>query len=76
MLPPVVESFGAAKDLDTDSKMRHGATEIMDQALQQAAEDQLLETVSSESDDDSDVSTAKPTTTQRRQLQNAKFSAL
>jgi hypothetical protein len=56
--------------------MGNEVTGIMDQALQQAAEDQLLETVTSESDDESDAPTAKPTTVQRRQLQNAKFSAL
>lgn len=53
--------------------VRSRATVVMDQALELAAEEQL--SVSSESDEE-DVTATQPTTTQRRQLQNAKFNAL
>ncbi|KAK2766939.1 Dicer-like protein 1 [Arachnomyces sp. PD_36] len=64
---------GTTGGLGTNGTGRSRATEIMDQALEQAAEQLSL---SSDSDDDAEVTTTHATTTQRRRLQNAKFDAL
>jgi hypothetical protein len=71
-------SGGTAADIDVDGKMRSRATEIMDQALELAAEERLSISSGTDDDDDDDdyASTTKPNTTQRQQLQNAKFNDL
>lgn len=74
MSTQIPESSDPTAGLRVNNNVRNRATEVMDQALELAAEERL--SISSESDDDDDVSTAKPNTTQRRQIQNAKFDAL
>lgn len=74
MSSQMAKSGDTTVGLDTDGNGRSRATEVMDQALELAAGEQL--SVSSESDDEEDVSATKPTTTQRRQQQNAKFNSL
>lgn len=70
----MAESGDTTGGLNAGGNVRSRAAEVMDQAIEQAAEEQLP--ISSESDDSEDVLATKPTTTQRQQLQNAKFNDL